>query len=390
MPRTRTLTMNRQPLVHFRAMDELSIQGTLDEATVPDLVRSMIRSGETAVLILERNDRVDRIYLLDGHIVFASSSDPDYGVAEVLLRTGDINLENYRNLVGTVANSRRIGAALCELGYLQPDELLGAYERQVSLIVMQTLGFRDGGYRIEFTGDFGPDVMTLPMKTERLIMDGMTSIQHWSLIQRGLGNLDRMLKQSSRADARIFRMELSEDESHVFSMLAEPLPISTIVQRSYLSNFVTCRTLWALQAVDLLEEAESTQVDEQRAAVEDAIEVESNVERYNAVFQALFRLVFQRIGDYTWDFVDRVVQHLSPSVMPLLGGINLVNEGRVDFDQLMNNLIASGESDPRTVMYGVLNELLYGWIYEIKTEFSGDMDARVNQVMRGLRDPARR
>ena len=313
--------------------DELSIQGTLTDTTVPDLVRSMIRSGETAVLILERNDRIDRLYLLDGQIVFATSSDPDFGVAEVLLRTGDINLENYRNLIENVGSSKRIGAALCELGYLQPDELLTAYERQVSLIVMQTLGFRDGEYTIDFTGDFGPEVMTLPLKTERLIMDGMTSIQHWSLIQRGLGDLDRMLKQSSRADARIFRMELSEDESHVFSMLAEPLPVSTIVQRSYLSNFVTCRTIWALQAVDLIEEAESTQVNERRAAVENAIEVESNVEKYNSVFQSLFRLVFQRIGDYTWDFVDRVVQHLSPSILPMLTGISLVNEGRIDFDQ---------------------------------------------------------
>ena len=85
---------------------------------------------------------------------------------------------------------------------------------------MQTLGFRDGEYTIDFTGDFGPEVMTLPLKTERLIMDGMTSIQHWSLIQRGLGDLDRMLKQSSRAD-----LDVAEEPKalprRVFSQMRE-------------------------------------------------------------------------------------------------------------------------------------------------------------------------
>jgi hypothetical protein len=96
-------------------------------------------------------------------------------------------------------------------------------------------------------------------------------------------------------------------------------------------------------------------------------------------------MVFQRIGDYTWDFVDRVVQHLSPEVARHLTGINLVNEGRVDFDQLMNNLIAAGHADTRTAVYSVLNELLYGWIYEIKKEFSGELDGEVEEIIRALR-----
>lgn len=365
--------------------DRLSIEGSLEETTVPDLVRALTRRGETAVLSIERTDRNDSIYVLDGQIVFATTSDTDYGVAEILFRSGDINLENYKRVLEKIGGARRVGAVLCELGYLQADELLGAYERQVSRILRQALGFRSGSYRIDFTSDFGPEVMKLPLKTDRLILDAVNEIDHWSLISRGLSDGDLVMQQSQGSDARVFHLELNDDETHIYSLLADAQSVRSVIEQSYLSNFITARTLWGLQSVNLIEEAETSRVDENRAAVVNAIELESNVERYNSVFQAIFRLVFQRIGDYTWDFVDRVVQHLSTDVSSQLIGINLVNEGRVDFDQLMNNLIAAGTSDTRNAVYTVLNELLYGWILEIKKEFAGELDAEVEDIIRSLR-----
>src|ERR1051325_9342550 len=67
--------------------DDLSIQGTLAETTVPDLFRSLVRSGETGIVSLDAIGRTDAIYLKYGRIIFASSSDPDMGLGEILLRT---------------------------------------------------------------------------------------------------------------------------------------------------------------------------------------------------------------------------------------------------------------------------------------------------------------
>jgi len=68
--------------------DSLSIQGTLAETTVPDLFRSLVRSGETGIVSLEAIGRSDAIYFHEGRIVFASSSDHDMGLGEILLRSG--------------------------------------------------------------------------------------------------------------------------------------------------------------------------------------------------------------------------------------------------------------------------------------------------------------
>ena len=49
----------------------------------------------------------------------------------------------------------------------------------------------------------------------------------------------------------------------------------------------------------------------------------------NAIFQTIFTLVFQKIGDHVYDFIDRVVLHLSPETLPYLSGMNMVNEARI-------------------------------------------------------------
>jgi Domain of unknown function (DUF4388) len=367
--------------------DGLSIQGTLAETTVPDLFRSLVRSAETGIVSLEAIGRNDVIYFREGRIIFASSSDPDMGLGEVLLRGGELTLHQYNQAMERLVVARRIGTLLCELGYLQPEELMRALERQVSAIVLNAIGYRTGSYTIKFTSEltseFPPEIISLPLNTERLILDSVQRIECWSLITRGLARLDRMFQQVPGADMRTYSMELTDEESHVLSLLSEPGTVEEICSRSYLSNFATCRTLWALLSVNLIAEAESTTVTEQRAAAETEYELEEVVERYNRMYEAIFGLVFQRIGDHIYDFMDRVVVHLSAETTPYLSGMNLVNDARIDFDQLLNNVIASGSHDHSTVIHSILNELLYGWICEIKAEFGAEMESEALRLAEG-------
>jgi len=129
--------------------------------------------------------------------------------------------------------------------------------------------------------------------------------------------------------------------------------------------------------VNLVQDAEVKGVDEKRAAAETEYELEGIVERYNTLYQSIFKLVFQKIGDHTYDFMDRVVLHLSPETLPYLSGMSFVNEGRLDVDQLLDNLYASGSRDHATIVHNVLNELLTGWIVEIRREFGGNLEAEV-------------
>jgi hypothetical protein len=365
--------------------DNLSIHGTLAETTVPDLFRSIVRSNETAVLSLDAIGRSDTIYFYEGRLVAAASTDPDVGLAETLLRSGELSIQQYNQALERLVVARRIGGLLVELGYLKPEELTRAVERQANAIVLNAIGYRTGSYTIEFLSEFPEGIIVLPLSTERLILDGVRRIEHWSLITRGVGRLDRVLEQAPNADTRTFQLELTEDESHVLNLVSDPQSVEDLCARSYLSNFQTLRTVWGLLAVNLIQDAEVVAVDEKRAAVETEYEMEGLVERYNGVYQKIFALVFARVGDHVYDFADRVALHLSPGTLPYLSGMTFINEGRLDFDQLLNNLYASGSTDHGSVVQTVLDELLYGWLYEVKAEFGAEMESQAVQAASALK-----
>lgn len=365
--------------------DDLSIHGSLAETTVPDLFRSIVRSGETAIVSLDASGRNDTIYFHEGRIVFASSTDPDMGLAETLLRMGELNIQQYNHAMERLLVARRVGGLLVELGYLKVDELQRAAERQASAIVLDAIAYRTGTYTIDFSAELPDGIIVLPLSTERLILDGVRRIEFWSLITRGVGRLDRVLEQVPDADTRTFQLELNDDENHVLSLLADPQSIEELCARAYLSHFQTFRTIWGLLSVNLIQDTEVAAVDEKRAVIESEYEMEGLVERYNNVYQDIFGVVFQKIGDHVYDFMDRVLLHMSPETLPYLSGMNFVNEGRLDFDQLLNNLYASGSRNHGTVVQNICDELLTGWMYEIRTEFGGALEPKITAITGTLR-----
>ncbi len=320
--------------------DDLSIQGTLSETTVPDLFRSLIRSAETAVVTLVADGHSDAIYFAEGRITAATSTDPDMGLGEILLRSGELNLVQYSQAMERLVVSRRIGALLCELGFLQPDELLRAAERQADSVVLNAMSYRNGDYTIEFTTTIPEGVIALPLSTERLILDGVRRIDHWSLIVRGINRMERIVEPVPGSDARSYHLELSEEESHILSLLTEPQSVESLCAQSYLTNFATCRTIWGLLTVNLLQDAaESEQIDERHAAEANEYELEGLVEEYNTVYQTIFSIVFPTAGSTRsrassarrWNRspwrLRRPSGIRSSSRFPVLGGAGLMFKG---------------------------------------------------------------
>ena len=87
-----------------------------------------------------------------GKIIFAASSRSRHGArrdaaAQRRDRTCSSTTTPWRSSSCRGASAR----CSCELGYLKPDELMRAVERQASAIVLNAMAYRTGSYTVEFT-----------------------------------------------------------------------------------------------------------------------------------------------------------------------------------------------------------------------------------------------
>ena len=70
--------------------DDLTIRGQIGTSSVPELLRSLLQSGETGILTLRQGEVAKSIFIHQGRVVYAASNSPDERLGENLLLRGKI------------------------------------------------------------------------------------------------------------------------------------------------------------------------------------------------------------------------------------------------------------------------------------------------------------
>src|SRR5215813_3365419 len=109
----------------------LTLRGSIEETSVPELLRSVLGSGESGVLHFQNGEVRKSVYLHMGRVIYAKSSNPDERMGEDLLLRGKITVRQYLEASKLIRPGRRLGAILVELEALDPQELLSAVEAHV-------------------------------------------------------------------------------------------------------------------------------------------------------------------------------------------------------------------------------------------------------------------
>src|SRR5512136_1892955 len=192
--------------------DGLILRGGIEETSVPELLKSVLGSGETGVLTFRKSDVTKSVYLHMGRVVYARSSDPNERLGEDLMLRGKITVRQYLEASRLIAPRPRLGTLLVELGALEPEDLIGAIEHHVREILLDVFTWTTGEYELVMTDPGHEDVIAVTMSTEALILDGIRRTRAWSRIYAGIGgDLDAIPMPTGANDA-LLRVELTDEE----------------------------------------------------------------------------------------------------------------------------------------------------------------------------------
>jgi hypothetical protein len=226
-------------------------RGRIQDSSVPELLRSAAANRDTGILTLRNGSVIKSLYLHMGHVIYAKSSDPDERMGESLLRRGKITVSQYLEASQVVRPGRRLGAVLVEMGALEPLDLLPAIEQHVKEILLDLFTWTHGEYEL-ITGDVGfEDVVILSFPMETLILEGIRGTRAWSLVYRGIGDINSVPVPTGDTEV-LFKLRLTDEEQQVLTHVNGRASVEQICQVSYLSNLETCRILWALKVLGVI------------------------------------------------------------------------------------------------------------------------------------------
>ncbi len=368
--------------------DALTIRGELETSSVPELLRSLLVSSETGILTLRRGDITKSLYLHNGRVAYASSSNPDERLGESLLVAGRITARQYVEASKRVRPGQRLGALLVELQALEPEELLPAVEHQVREVLMELFTWTHGEYELVIKDMAPGDVATVNVSTENLILEGIRRSRSWSQVTRGIGDIETVPVPTGQTDV-LYKLDLSQEEQDVLSHVNGVSSIEQVCEMSYLSHFETCRILWALMVLGVIRRGQARDTlsaGAERHAREQELDLEAVVEKYNQMFSKVYGFLKGRLGAQADAFMDGCLAEVSRQYGALFDGVDLRDYGRADYEQMLANVADLPAQQRRSLMVTGLNELVFVIQLGVRTRCGTQEEAVVSGILKdGLR-----
>ena len=372
--------------------EELTIRGSLEESTIPELLRSVCKNKESGVLTCYIRDYRKCVFIEKGQIVFASSTCMDDRLGEFLLRSGRITVRSFLDATKSVRPGRRLGAILCENNGLSADELVDGVREQVRRIVISLFDDVKGTYELLLKANDTQEMILLNSPPEDLIFDGVKSITSWSRISKGIGSFNGILLPTADADKVLMNLTLKPEESHLFSLCEKGrFTVEEICSMSYFTNFETCRVLWAFQLIGALKEFQESpdRSGELARYVPSSADMEADlhdlVETYNDVYSHIYDYTQEKVGEDADGLAERAMLQVRGTMPNLTKNLRLDSYGRLDFDALLKNLAPIPESDRFDLVSSALEEIVYALLAEVGVAFGNEDQTKLADDIKQLR-----
>lgn len=243
--------------------------GRIEGISFPDLVWTLRKRGATGVLTVSRGDVTKKVYVRDGQLVFASSSDPNERLGELLLREKCIRLNHLEEAISLLHQGKRLGTLLVDLGHLRPEDLVKGVIQQVRDIVLDLFAWEEGEYRFEEGPLPSDEVITLGMRTGEILFQGIRRVRSFTRIRRSVGRPRQRFALVQGWREALDGLSLGEGERLLIQRLeSEPASVETLCRDLFVSNFEIYQALWTLKVLGVVREVERETRAESDASIE--------------------------------------------------------------------------------------------------------------------------
>jgi curved DNA-binding protein CbpA len=249
---------------HFKGgIERRSVSGRLQHFPLADALIDLQSSEKNGILEVTNGAITKKIHIRTGDMVFAVSTQEEDRLVEVLLRAGKISVDQYYQLIDIAQKKgKSYGAALVELGYLRPEDIVWAVRSQVEEIILSLFKWKDG----KFTFIDGPvlsdKAIRLKLSAANLIYRGIKRISDTRYISKALPSRNIILGYA-RDPLYLFQdITLDKEDQDILSLVDGRKTIQEILSVSPLDNSQTMKTLCALISTRMLDIQETVAVDD--------------------------------------------------------------------------------------------------------------------------------
>jgi tetratricopeptide (TPR) repeat protein len=256
------------PSSWFAPTEQLPDSGEIDSHDSLLALLNRIYSGRlTGKLQLVFGRLEKQLFFDGGQLVFATSSDRQDSLGEMMLRAGALTQSQFEEATLLVQTGQRFGSAIAEMGVYGVEEITTWVQRQLVQITASVLDYPAGRYY--FFGSLERNVVPeigIPVPLGKLLLDVVHKADDLPL-DRLAEDADFVVDLSPDPLLLFQAVELEKGERHLLGFISQPMPAKDIVSRCGLPKAQATRALYALLLLGFVVSVQSTERPTRKSAV---------------------------------------------------------------------------------------------------------------------------
>ena len=227
-------------------------RGDLSQTALPEILYTIDRFQVPGVIEASREGIVKQVYIKEGNVVHATSTDRADSLGSYLQRGGiispDLYLETMRERERT---NKRYGLLLIENGILSPAEVYRAIRKQIEAIVWSLFYWQDGSV-IYSIGEFRePDAVRIQLPMRQVILQGIKRAPDAKTLVARLGRKETVLEPCYKTE-QLIELALDTEEYRLLSLVDGRRTLFDICTKGPHGAAENAKVLYAFQILQLV------------------------------------------------------------------------------------------------------------------------------------------
>jgi hypothetical protein len=228
-------------------------QESLEDTALSEMFANIYRHRVPGLFEISHDGKVKRIFIHDGSVIHASSTDRADRLGAHLYRTGKLTREQLAETIRLLETTgKRHGQILIEEGMLSPGELYQAIRSQVESIVWSVFAWQTGKVSFKIGEYHKPLMIRIHLPMRQVIVRGVKQVPDAKALVSRLGKKSTVFRPTYSTEDLI-EIALDGDEYGLLRLVDGERPLYELCAKGPFGVPENARLLYAFHILHLIE-----------------------------------------------------------------------------------------------------------------------------------------
>lgn len=311
----------------------MSLKGQLEAFYLASLLQLLSHESKTGVLQVSGGGNKVKIFVKDGLVVYASSSQKQHRLGHLLKVSGLVSPEDLHKYLQLARKKKqKVGRVLVEEGVVSKKDLTKLLRHQVKEILNDMFLWKSGEFEFKEIPFSVQGQLITEINTMEIVLEASRRTDEWSVITKHITDDSLVFKPSQQGQSQE-EVKLDKREWRILSLIDGRRTVKQVVTDSGLGEFVAFKTIYSLLFSGFVEK--STAGPEKTG---DLARYSDMIGTYNDILRVVHTNLETELGNRVYTLFDECKTELVPKQKKLLKHFDVKKDAKANTEKMLEGM----------------------------------------------------